>query len=271
MLRRDLRVLGAIALICLALTACSLAADEGTLTVPTTPRSTGQSDQGSSEPGSVAREIAATATLSEDRATEPALPPADTEDAVAPEPPTTAPATTAAPDDAEMNEASGETSEGTATPTPWTPEPEEMPTVQRVEAGTSAPDFTLSDLNGALQSLSNYRGKAVMLNFWASWCGHCRSEIPALSAVYSEMRDAGFEIVAVSIGEQPAELSAFVQEQGMQFPVLADTQGVTVPLYQLSSVPTSFFLDREGVVSQVYGGAITADVLREVVSALLDE
>lgn len=143
------------------------------------------------------------------------------------------------------------------------------PAVAQVAVGAVAPDFTLSDLDGAQRSLSSYRGKVVMLNFWASWCGHCQSEIPALKAVYEDYRDKGFEIVAVSVGEDPAGLKTFVQQNEMVFPVLSDPQTSIVPLYQLRSVPTSYFLDTQGVVQQVYSGAIEEDTLRGIVDQML--
>jgi len=144
------------------------------------------------------------------------------------------------------------------------------PTAQPPEVGMSAPELTLMGLDGTPHALSDYRGKVVMLNFWASWCGHCRSEIPALESVYEEYRDRGFEIVAVSVGEDPAELKAFVEENGMTFVVLADTQGAAMAPYQLQSVPTSYFLDAEGVIRQVYHGAIPEDILRGIVQELLE-
>ncbi|MFO7698428.1 MAG: redoxin domain-containing protein [Anaerolineae bacterium] len=145
------------------------------------------------------------------------------------------------------------------------------PVVAQVTVGTLAPDFTLSDLDGAQRSLSSYRGQVVMLNFWASWCGHCRSEIPALKAVYEEYREKGFEIVAVSIGEDPTELASFVQQNGMEFTVLTDPLTSIIPLYQLRSVPTSYFLDEQGVVQQVYNGAIAQETLQGIVDQMLGQ
>jgi peroxiredoxin len=137
--------------------------------------------------------------------------------------------------------------------------------------GNVAPDFSLPDLDGELWSLADYRGKVVMLNFWASWCGHCRSEIPALVAVYADYKDQGLEIVAVSVGEDPVGLKPFVQENGMTFTVLADSLTATMAPYQLRSVPTSYFLDAQGVIRDVYNGAIPEDVLRATVKGMLEQ
>jgi peroxiredoxin len=156
------------------------------------------------------------------------------------------------------------TAQPAATTTPAT-------SISPLAVGALAPDFALADLDGKRRSLSDYRGKVVMLNFWASWCGHCRSEIPALVAVYGDYKDQGLEIVAVSVGEDPTELKTFVQENGMTFTVLADSLTATMAPYQLRSVPTSYFLDAQGVIREVYNGAIPEDVLRETVKGMLGQ
>ena len=143
--------------------------------------------------------------------------------------------------------------------------PESEPTTEIM-----APDFTLTDLDGTMRSLSEFQGQVVMLNFWASWCGFCRSEIPHMNTVYADLADEGFEIVAVSLGEEPDHLRQFAAENEMEFPILADVDGITVPIYGIQSVPTSFFLDREGRLREAYGGAIDEETLRTIVESLLD-
>jgi thiol-disulfide isomerase/thioredoxin len=161
--------------------------------------------------------------------------------------------------------------EASPTPTRATaPTPVPAP-VQAITKGMVAPDLTVADLQGVPRSLSDYRGQIVMLNFWASWCGYCRSEIPHMNTVYDELRDQGFEIVAVNMGEDPEHLRQFAAEYQMEFPILADVEGVTVPVYQIRSIPTSYFLDREGVVQVLYGGAIPEETLRTIVKSLLDQ
>ena len=151
----------------------------------------------------------------------------------------------------------------TPAPAPQGPEP--------IVKGMEAPDFTLVDLDGVEHSLSDFRGQVVMLNFWASWCGFCRAEIPDMNVVYDELADQGFEIVAVNLGEDPDHLRSFAAEYEIEFPVLTDVDGVTVPLYSVRSIPTSYFLDAEGVVQVIYGGAIPEDTLRSIVQSMLEQ
>jgi peroxiredoxin len=157
-----------------------------------------------------------------------------------------------------------------ATDTPTTAPPTAAPqAAQPVTKGMEAPGFSLQDLDGNPRSLSDFRGKVVMLNFWASWCGFCRSEIPHMNTVYAEYADQGFEIVAVSLGEDPEHLRQFAAENNMAFPILPDVEGITVPLYLIQSIPASYFLNAEGVVQAVYGGAIQEETLRTIVKTLL--
>ena len=158
---------------------------------------------------------------------------------------------------------------------PAAPEEADTPTApsqnEPIVKGMEAPDFTLVDLDGVERSLTDYRGQVVMLNFWASWCGFCRAEIPDMNAVYADLADQGFEIVAVNLGEDPDHLRQFAAEYEIEFPVLTDVDGLTVPLYMIRSIPTSYFLDHDGVVQVIYGGAIPEDTLRSIVQSLLEQ
>lgn len=162
-----------------------------------------------------------------------------------------------------------------ATDTPAVPSPTDTSPAaapqpgQPIVKGMIAPDFTVQDLDGNLHALSDHRSKVVMLNFWSSGCGFCRSEIPHMNAVYAEYADQGFEILAVNLGEDPERLREFVAENEIEFLVLADTEGVTVPLYQIQSIPASYFLDERGVVQAIYVGAIQEETLRTIVKTLL--
>ena len=143
------------------------------------------------------------------------------------------------------------------------------PTAFEVVVGSLAPDLGLVDLDGAPQRLADRTGRIVLLNFWASWCGHCRSEIPYLNTIYGEYRDQGLEIVAVSVGEDPAEVASFAQQNNITFPVLVDAQGTAIVTYRLRAIPTSYFLNDQGVVQEIFNGAFTEEALREIVEDLL--
>ena len=119
-----------------------------------------------------------------------------------------------------------------------------------------APDFQLQTLDGQAVSLSDFRGRPVLLNFWATWCGPCRIEMPHFQAVYADpgWRASGLEILAVNVGEPPERAQAFVDENGLTFPVLLDTEQTTARAYNLRVFPTSFFIDESGIIKAVMMG-----------------
>ncbi|MBN8549054.1 MAG: TlpA family protein disulfide reductase [Deltaproteobacteria bacterium] len=112
--------------------------------------------------------------------------------------------------------------------------------------GDLAPDFKLPGLDSREYSLSSFRGKVVLLNFWASWCGPCVSEMPALQRLHDQFKDQGFSVVAVGIDDEPGALEEFRQKFGLSFPVLVDTTGVTKSGYKTTGVPESFIIDAAG-------------------------
>jgi thiol-disulfide isomerase/thioredoxin len=155
---------------------------------------------------------------------------------------------------------------------PATTVPTAAPVEVRVvppKAGAVAYDFKLQNLEGQQVSLSSLRGRKVMLNFWATWCGPCRYEIPFMVKLYEELKDQGFEIVAVNLREDAAKVSAFAQEFGMTFPILLDPSAIVGAAYFVRGIPTSVFIDEQGVITAVHTGALTDELLRQYVSALM--
>lgn len=141
--------------------------------------------------------------------------------------------------------------------------------------GFPAPEFTLKTLaGGETVSLSDYRGRVVIVNLWASWCGPCRAEMPALQAVYAAQQAHGLEILAINSTVQDSEAAAraFVQEFSLTFPVLLDQAGEVGQRYRLLSLPSTFFVDRKGVIrSVILGGPMTEAVLLSKIEDLLME
>ena len=138
--------------------------------------------------------------------------------------------------------------------------------------GFPAPDFTLDLLGGGTVSLSELRGKVVVVNLWASWCPPCRAEMPALQRVYEADRARGLEILAVNTTFQDSEADAaqFVSEFGLTFPVALDRAGEVSRRYLLRALPTTFFIDRGGVIREVIlGGPMSETTIQTTVEELL--
>ncbi len=112
--------------------------------------------------------------------------------------------------------------------------------------GNLAPQFTLTSLSGEKLSSSSFAGKVVLLNFWASWCGPCVEEMPALEALYTRLKGRGFLVVAVGMNDEEVKLKEFSERLGLSFPILVDKDGVVSDMYKVSGVPESFLLDKEG-------------------------
>jgi len=120
----------------------------------------------------------------------------------------------------------------------------------RPEQGHLAPDFTLSNLDGQMVRLSDFRGnKAVLLNFWATWCAPCRLEMPTMDKAYQEYKSRGLEILAVSLDAgSNSVVKNFMQELKLDFPVLLDPDMEVLRLYRQFSIPATFLIDKQGIV-----------------------
>jgi peroxiredoxin len=126
--------------------------------------------------------------------------------------------------------------------------------------GCLAPSFTIPDLTGKPVSLSDFKGKVVLLNIWATWCGPCKREIPSLDRLYHMRKDKGLEIVAVSVDRTPVSgVATFVANYQMSFPVLHDNRGEVGQKYWAKSIPSSFLLDKNGVIKWKVIGSIEWD------------
>ena len=140
--------------------------------------------------------------------------------------------------------------------------------------GFPAPVFSLPSLDGSPVALADQRGSVVIVNVWASWCGPCRAEMPAIQEIYQARREAGLQVLAVNstVQDSAAKARAFVQEIGVSLPVLLDEAGEVTSLYRVRALPTTFVIDRKGVIRTViFGGPVSATVLQTKVDELLAE
>jgi peroxiredoxin len=117
-----------------------------------------------------------------------------------------------------------------------------------------APDFTLKDLNSNSIVLSAFKGKVVLLNFWATWCPPCRAEMPALNKLYQQLKPRGLVVVAVSTDRSISDIKGFLEKHKFDFPILFDEDRTAARLYRVFSMPTTFLIDRNGtIVEKFYG------------------
>jgi len=119
---------------------------------------------------------------------------------------------------------------------------------------TDPRDFSLALLGGGNASLSSYKGKVVILNFWATWCPPCRAEMPSMETLYQQFNAQGLEILAVDIGEDALMVRQFVKSNGYNFPILLDSDSKISSIYGIEAIPTTYIIDREGkIIGSVIG------------------
>ena len=136
-----------------------------------------------------------------------------------------------------------------------------------------APDFKVYDYDGEPVYLSDYFGKPIVLNFWASWCPPCKAEMPIFNSVYQDVKnEVQFFMVDLVDGQQEtvADGKAYIEDQGFTFPVFFDTDGAAGYMYQISSIPTTFFIDKNGVLVSIHRGIINAIQLQSGINSIKD-
>ena len=143
--------------------------------------------------------------------------------------------------------------------------------IQAPQSGFAAPDFTLLDQAESPITLSELRGRPVLINLWASWCGPCRAEMPAIQEVSEAYADAGLVVLAVNATNQDSRANAlaFAEEHGLDFPILFDVEGLVSQAYRLQALPSTYFVDEFGVIEEVViGGPMAEALLRTRVERL---
>ncbi|MCE5287041.1 MAG: TlpA family protein disulfide reductase [Pelosinus sp.] len=144
-------------------------------------------------------------------------------------------------------------------------------TSQGVQIGNLAPDFTLRTLDGQMVNLSDFRGKKVILNFWATWCPPCKAEVPEFEKFYQEQQSDNIEIIAVDITDQEKskeDVADFIKAYGITYPVVLDEKGTAASTYRISAIPTTYILDAQGIIRQKVTGAMSSQALTDAVTKL---
>jgi len=155
------------------------------------------------------------------------------------------------------------------------PSPELSYLLNRLETPVTAPDFSLDDIDGEQRSLRDYRGKVIMLNFWATWCPPCRREIPSMESIYQDMGDKGFVVLGVNEFETPDHVFAYMGQLSVfpTFPILFDLDSKVSELYGVKGLPTTLLINKQGqVVYRAAGGRdFDHPEVRAIVEQLLTE
>ena len=137
------------------------------------------------------------------------------------------------------------------------------------EAGKGRLDFVVNDMHKAPLKLADYKGKVVLLNFWATWCGPCKEEIPDFVKIYDQYKDKGFVILGVSVDDSPEQLQAFMKEYGMNYPVLQMTPEFEDAFGPFYGYPTSFVVARDGTICLKHLGPLTHAQAEQEIKSLL--
>lgn len=135
----------------------------------------------------------------------------------------------------------------------------------------SAPDFALKDENGATVHLSDYKGKVVLLNFWATWCGPCRIEIPWFLQFEREYKDRGFAVLGISMDDDGWEsVKPYIAEEKINYRILLGNDSVGDLYGGVDALPTTFLIDRSGRVAAIHRGLVSRSTYQDEISHLLD-
>jgi peroxiredoxin len=134
-----------------------------------------------------------------------------------------------------------------------------------------APEINLTDLQGRAVSLVEYTGQVVLVNNWATWCPPCKAEMPTLQAYYNQYKDQDFVLIGIEAGEPAAQVSAFVEQYELTFPVWLDPDSQALRAFRNDALPSSYVIDAQGMVRLAWTGAISHEMLEKFVTPLLED
>jgi peroxiredoxin len=139
------------------------------------------------------------------------------------------------------------------------------------EVNYPAPELALENLNGGTEALTDYRGKVVLVNNWATWCPPCKAELPTLVAYYNEHAADGFVIIGIEAGEPANQVAPFVQQFQISYPVWLDPDHLSGRAFNNQSLPNSYVIDRTGTIRLAWTGQISREMLEKYVTPLIAE
>ncbi|MCM3236865.1 thiol-disulfide oxidoreductase ResA [Heyndrickxia oleronia] len=137
-----------------------------------------------------------------------------------------------------------------------------------LRVGDKAPDFVLQDMNGQKHRLSDYKGKGVFLNFWGTWCGPCKEEMPYMVDLYKEYKQQGVEILAANVGESNFLINKFIKSYDLNFPVLVDKSKDVQNAYGIDPIPTSFFIDSSGTIKKIVETTMSKEDIQNLMESI---
>lgn len=148
--------------------------------------------------------------------------------------------------------------------------PEEYSSIP-AEVNYAAPELALENLNGGTEALTDYRGKVVLVNNWATWCPPCKAELPTLVAYFNEHAADGFVIIGIEAGEPANQVAPFAKQYQITYPVWLDPQGFSGRAFNNQSLPNSYVIDRTGTIRLAWTGQINREMLEKYVTPLIAE
>ena len=145
----------------------------------------------------------------------------------------------------------------------------DKPASEEKQVGSNAPSFVLNNLAGSPFSLESQKGKVVLLRFWSTQCKSCKEEMPKLEATYQGLKSSGMVMITVNIRDTAEKIAEFIEGMGLTFPILIDENRDAAKKYKVFGVPTSFLIDKEGVIRERFFGDLSNAELEKLVRALL--
>jgi peroxiredoxin len=163
-------------------------------------------------------------------------------------------------------------------PFPWIPiilgfisQAAELSSVVPVKVSFTAPELSLENIQGQIESLADYRDNVVLVNNWATWCPPCKAEMPTLAAYYKEHATDGFTVIAIEAGDPASGVLGFAKSYSLEFPVWRDPGGASLRAFGNSTLPNSYVIDRSGTVRYAWTGEISKAMLEKYITPLIAE